>query len=89
MVRRFAAAIAKAELHPLEGDGATARSVVDTTGQLEIVGPEHALDGSTTLCGLPADTVVVMRHLWSILETTSCRACRDAFSGNQPGPCGP
>ncbi len=84
MDRRFAAAVAKAELRPIEAHGAAAQTVMDTSGQLEILGPEHAMDGPTTLCGLPKEKVVVMRHLWSSLKTTACQACREALLREPP-----
>ena len=86
MDRRFAAAVAKAELRLLQADGAAAQTVMDTTGELEILGPEHAMDGPTTLCGLPEEKVVVMRHLWWAHNATACQACTEAFSGSSPMP---
>ena len=57
MDRRFAAAVARAEVRPAGGYLESRRTVMDTSGPLEKVGPEHALDGSSTLCGLGVERV--------------------------------
>jgi hypothetical protein len=55
--------------------GAVPLQVLD--GQV-VHGPEHALGGSATLCGIPAGQLRVARHFFQPETRFACEVCADA-----------
>lgn len=79
MDKPFTAAVARTDLRPVKGRAPPDRTIVGPEGPLEMVGPEHALAGDVTLCGLPRDDVLVMGHTWRSQHKYACAACAAAM----------
>jgi len=53
-------------------------TVLGIGSRLGIAGPEHAVKGAETLCGLPRADVTVVRHLFRADGRTACSSCAEA-----------
>ena len=62
-----------------EGDDVPARGqVAHLGGTYQIIGPEHALNGDMTFCGIPKNEVELLRHYWRSDSEMACQSCISA-----------
>jgi hypothetical protein len=80
-----AAAYRQIDIVPIgEGDSVPVeRQITTLEGPKRIVGPEHAMGGESSLCGVPKDQLEVVRHLFRSDGDNACQTCEEMTRTDQ------